>query len=75
VKWSETAPPSEPDTELIEDFGPLAWSTAAEVATIAQNLRATGMSEREAVRTARDVRVSDPIDYLEELDGQPRGGR
>src|SRR5262249_39124794 len=39
VKWSETAPPSEPDTELIEDFGPLAWSTAAEVATIAQNLR------------------------------------
>jgi len=75
AKWCEPAPASEPDSELIGDFGPLAWSTTAEVAAIARSLQATGMGAREAVRTARDVRVSDPIDYLEAPDDQPRGGR
>lgn len=75
TRWSATEPAKEPDPELFRDFGPLSWSTASDVAAIAWNLRAAGMSEREAVRTARDIRVSDPVDYLEAFEGQPGGTR
>jgi hypothetical protein len=75
TRWCNPALASEPDSELIGDFGPLARSTAAEVAAIARNLQATGMGAREAMRTARDVRVSDPTGYLEAQDGPPRCGR
>lgn len=75
ARWAELASTPDPDADLAREFGPLARSVASEIAAIAQNLRAVGMSEREARRTAHDVRVADPAGYLEEHMMQAGGSR
>jgi hypothetical protein len=64
LSWGRTSTAAEPDGELSKDFGPLAHSAATEVATITQALRSLAMNEREAKRTARDIRVAEPAEYL-----------
>jgi len=62
--WSSVTATPENNSELFKEFGPLARAAIAETATIAQVLRTHGMVEREAASTARDVRRSEPADYL-----------
>lgn len=62
--WAQAAALADPEQDLVTEFGTLAYAAAADAATIAQVLRAHGMAEREAKRTARDARVSEPSEYL-----------
>jgi hypothetical protein len=64
LAWGRTSPVVELDAELSKDFGPLAQSAAADTAAITQVLRALAMNEREAKRTAREIRITEPAEYL-----------
>jgi hypothetical protein len=72
LAWCRPGQPADPDAELCKDFGPLACVAAADTATVAQVLRTFGMSEREAKRTAREIRVTEPAEYM--LQSPPEAG-
>lgn len=71
LSWGRTSTVAEPDAELIKDFGPLAQSAATETAAITQTLRTLAMTEREAKRTAREIRVTEPAEYLANSSSEP----
>lgn len=73
--WASAASAAELDQDLVNELGPLACAAATDAATIREILMALGMPERAATRTSKDMRISDPMDYLddcESADGESR---
>ena len=66
LSWCGPSAPTAPDDEMAREFGPLAGSAAADISAISRILQANGMNQREANRTAIDVRVADPAEYADQ---------
>lgn len=74
VVWGgNAATTNDVSKDLVRDFGPLASMAASDVAAIARRLSASGMAIREANAEACEMRISEPLSYLDEVADLSKG--